>query len=147
MRDTALGLSFDRRRGAGTGSSAKCAEAGGADLIIIYNSGSIPDGRTRDRWRALLPYGRCHAIVMEMPRRGPSGSSTTRRCWQACGGTDPFRLMDNFLRDVEAAGFAGVQNFPTVVCRRHLSRQPRGDGPMGYGPGVQMIATAASAVC
>src|ERR1700693_2675284 len=93
--------------GAGTALSAKCAEAGGADLIIIYNSGRYRMAG-RGSLAGLLPYGDANAIVMEMGNEVLPVVDHTPVLAGVCG-TDPFRLMANFVRDVEAAGFAGVQ--------------------------------------
>src|SRR5438045_6638899 len=97
--------------GAGTGISAKMSEAGGIDLIIIYNS-----GRFRMAGRAslsgMMPYGDANAIVMDMAREVLPVVKNTPVLAGVCG-TDPFRLMPLFLREVHAAGVSGVQNFPT----------------------------------
>ena len=98
--------------GAGTGLSAKCAEAGGADLIIIYNSGRYRMAG-RGSLAGLLPYGDANAIVMEMAGEVLPVVESTPVLAGVCG-TDPFRLMPVFLRQVQEAGFTGVQNFPTV---------------------------------
>src|SRR5450755_2905930 len=98
--------------GAGTGLSAKCAEAGGVDLIIIYNSGRYRMAG-RGSLAGLMPYGDANAIVMEMAGEVLPVVDRTPVLAGVCG-TDPFRLMRVFLDDVERAGFAGVQNFPTV---------------------------------
>src|SRR5215218_10744432 len=98
--------------GAGTGLSAKCAEAGGADLIIIYNSGRYRMAG-RGSLAGMMPYGDANAIVMDMAREVLPVVERTPVLAGVCG-TDPFRLMRNFLRDVKDAGFSGVQNFPTV---------------------------------
>src|SRR6266849_5331420 len=93
--------------GAGTGLSAKCAEAGGADLISIYNSGRYRMAG-RGSLAGLLPYGDANAIVMEMAGEVLPVVDHTPVLAGVCG-TDPFRLMSNFLRDIEAAGFVEVQ--------------------------------------
>ena len=112
--------------GAGTGLSAKCAEAGGTDLIIIYNSGRYRMAG-RGSLAGIMPYGDANAIVMEMGGEVLPIVRDTPVIAGVCG-TDPFRLMDVFLRQVRDAGFAGVQNFPTVgPDRRHVPGQPRGD--------------------
>src|SRR5262249_13282942 len=98
--------------GAGTGLSAKCAEAGGIDLIIIYNSGRFRMGG-RGSLAGLLPYGDANHIVMDMAREVLPVVERTPVLAGVCG-TDPFRVMRLFLLDVKDAGFAGVQNFPTV---------------------------------
>ncbi len=128
--------------GAGTGLSAKCAEAGGADLIIIYNSGRYRMAG-RGSLAGLLPYGDANAIVMEMAGEVLPVVEHTPVLAGVCG-TDPFRLMDVFLREVEAAGFAGVQNFPTVGLYDGTFRDNLEETGMGYDLEVQMIATAAA---
>jgi predicted TIM-barrel enzyme len=128
--------------GAGTGLSAKCAEAGGADLIIIYNSGRYRMAG-RGSLAGLLPYGDANAIVMEMASEVLPVVDHTPVLAGVCG-TDPFRLMDVFLREVEAAGFAGVQNFPTVGLYDGTFRDNLEETGMGYDLEVQMIATAAA---
>src|SRR5881296_2247037 len=96
--------------GAGTGLSAKCAEAGGADLIIIYNSGRYRMAG-RGSLAGLMPYGDANAIVLEMAAEVLPVIRRTPVLAGVCG-TDPFRLMDRFLRDLKQLGFSGVQNFP-----------------------------------
>src|SRR5512145_255789 len=98
--------------GAGTGISAKCAEAGGVDLIIIYNSGRFRMAG-RGSLSGMMPYGDANAIVMEMASEVLPVVQRTPVLAGVCG-TDPFRLMPVFLRQVKDAGFSGVQNFPTV---------------------------------
>src|SRR5467141_4203313 len=98
--------------GAGTGLSAKCEEAGGVDLIVIYNSGRYRMAG-RGSLAGLMPYGDANAIVLEMAGEVLPVVERTPVLAGVCG-TDPFRRMSSFLRDIEAAGFAGVQNFPTV---------------------------------
>src|SRR5439155_26369368 len=98
--------------GAGTGLSAKCAEAGGCDLIIIYNSGRYRMAG-RGSLAGLLPYGDANAIVVEMAAEVLPIVKQTPVLAGVCG-TDPFRLMPVFLRQLKELGFAGVQNFPTV---------------------------------
>ena len=98
--------------GAGTGISAKCAEAAGADLIIIYNSGRYRMAG-RGSLAGLMPYGDANAIVVEMAREVLPIVRKTPVLAGVCG-TDPFRVMDLFLRDLKQLGFSGVQNFPTV---------------------------------
>jgi predicted TIM-barrel enzyme len=126
--------------GAGTGLSAKCAEAGGADLIIIYNSGRYRMAG-RGSLAGLMPYGDANAIVLEM---GDEVLPVVKRTPVLAGvcGTDPFRLMDRFLAEVEAAGFAGVQNFPTVGLIDGLFRANLEETGMGYELEVAMIGTA-----
>src|SRR2546429_2181846 len=98
--------------GAGTGISAKCAEAGGIDLIIIYNSGRFRMAG-RGSLSGMMPYGDANRIVMDMAREVLPVVRNTPVLAGVCG-TDPFRIMKLFLREVEAADFSGVQNFPTV---------------------------------
>jgi predicted TIM-barrel enzyme len=98
--------------GAGTGLSAKCAEAGGVDLIIIYNSGRYRMAG-RGSLAGLMPYGDANAIVVEMASEVLPIVRDTPVLAGVCG-TDPFRLMPVFLEQLKAIGFSGVQNFPTV---------------------------------
>src|SRR6201986_185203 len=98
--------------GAGTGISSKCAEAAGADLIIIYNSGRYRMAG-RGSLAGLMPYGDANAIVVDMAREVLPIVRKIPVLAGVCG-TDPFRIMERFLRDLKHAGFAGVQNFPTV---------------------------------
>ncbi len=129
--------------GAGTGLSAKCAEAGGADLIIIYNSGRYRMAG-RGSLAGLLPYGDANAIVMEMAGEVLPVVDHTPVLAGVCG-TDPFRLMDVFLRQVEAAGFAGVQNFPTVGLYDGTFRDNLEE--TGMGPGLWTTACRSSRRC
>ena len=126
--------------GAGTGLSAKCAEAGGTDLIIIYNSGRYRMAG-RGSLAGLMPYGDANAIVLEMGHEVLPIVRDTPVLAGVCG-TDPFRLMDVFLRQVLAAGFAGVQNFPTVGLIDGTFRANLEETGMGYGLEVEMIAAA-----
>src|SRR6202789_1573944 len=98
--------------GAGTGISAKCAEAGGIDLLVIYNSGRFRMAG-RGSLAGMMPYGDANAIVMDMVREVLPVVRHTPVLAGVCG-TDPFRVMKLFLQDVDRAGFSGVQNFPTV---------------------------------
>ena len=127
--------------GAGTGLSAKCAQDGGADLIIIYNSGRYRMAG-RGSLAGLLPYGDANAIVMDMAREVLPVARETPVLAGVCG-TDPFRLMDRFLKEVEAAGFAGVQNFPTVGLIDGTFRANLEETGMSYELEVEMIAEAA----
>jgi predicted TIM-barrel enzyme len=127
--------------GAGTGISAMGEEAGGADLIIIYNSGRFRMAG-RGSLAGLMPYGDANAIVMEMAGEVLTAVKETPVLAGVCG-TDPFRNMDLFLNQVEAAGFAGVQNFPTVgLCDGNFRANLEETG-MGYGKEVEMIRLAA----
>jgi predicted TIM-barrel enzyme len=126
--------------GAGTGLSAKLAEAGGADLIIIYNSGRYRMAG-RGSLAGLMPYGDANAIVMDMAREVLPVVAETPVLAGVCG-TDPFRLMPVFLEEVRAAGFSGVQNFPTVGLMDGTYRAGLEETGMGYGLEVEMIRTA-----
>ncbi len=126
--------------GAGTGISAKCAERGGIDLIIIYNSGRFRMAG-RGSLAGLLPYGDANQIVMEMAREVLPVVERTPVLAGVCG-TDPFRVMKRFLRDVKEAGFSGVQNFPTVGLFDGTIRVGLEETGMGYGKEVEMIALA-----
>jgi predicted TIM-barrel enzyme len=126
--------------GAGTGLSAKCAEAGGIDLIIIYNSGRFRMAG-RGSLAGLMPYGDANAIVMDMAREVLPVVERTPVLAGVCG-TDPFRVMSRFLREVRDAGFAGVQNFPTVGLVDGVFRQGLEETGMGYDKEVEMIGLA-----
>ncbi len=128
--------------GAGTGLSAKCAEAGGIDLIIIYNSGRFRMAG-RGSLAGLMPYGDANAIVMEMAREVLPVVERTPVLAGVCG-TDPFRVMNRFLVEVKEAGFAGVQNFPTVGLIDGVFRQGLEETGMGYAKEVELIALARS---
>ena len=128
--------------GAGTGLSAKCAEAGGTDLIIIYNSGRYRMAG-RGSLAGLMPYGDANAIVMDMAREVLPVVRDTPVLAGVCG-TDPFRIMPRFLEEVRDAGFAGVQNFPTVGLIDGTFGANLEETGMGYGLEVDMIAAAAS---
>jgi predicted TIM-barrel enzyme len=126
--------------GAGTGLSAKCAEAGGADLIIIYNSGRYRMAG-RGSLSGLLPYGDANAIVVEMSREVLPIVRETPVLAGVCG-TDPFRLLPVFLEELERIGFSGVQNFPTVGLFDGTFRQNLEETGMGFGLEVEMIRAA-----
>jgi len=127
--------------GAGTGLSAKAAEAGGIDLLIIYNSGRYRMAG-RGSLAGLLPYGDANAIVVEMANEVLPVVKHTPVLAGVCG-TDPFRLMDRFLDELARIGFTGVQNFPTVGLYDGLFRQNLEETGMGFDLEVEMIATAA----
>lgn len=127
--------------GAGTGLSAKAAEAGGIDLLIIYNSGRYRMAG-RGSLAGLLPYGDANAIVVEMANEVLPVIKHTPVLAGVCG-TDPFRLMDRFLDELIRIGFTGVQNFPTVGLYDGLFRQNLEETGMGFDLEVEMIATAA----
>lgn len=126
--------------GAGTGISAKFAQTGGADLIVIYNSGRFRMAG-RGSLSGLMPYGDANAIVCEMGAEVLPVATRTPVLAGVCG-TDPFRLMDVFLRDLRAKGFAGVQNFPTVGLIDGVFRQNLEETGMGYEKEVEMVALA-----
>ena len=126
--------------GAGTGISAKCAEAAGADLIIIYNSGRYRMAG-RGSLAGLMPYGDANAIVVEMAREVLPIVRKTPVLAGVCG-TDPFRIMNVFLRDLKRLGFSGVQNFPTVGLIDGSFRESLEETGMGYAEEVEMIARA-----
>jgi predicted TIM-barrel enzyme len=127
--------------GAGTGISAKLEEAGGIDLIVIYNSGRFRMAG-RGSLSGMMPYGDANAIVMDMAREVIPVVSNTPVVAGVCA-TDPFRKMELFLRDVDAAGFSGVQNFPTVGLIDGSFRANLEETNMGFGLEVDMIRTAA----
>lgn len=126
--------------GAGTGISAKSAEEGGVDLIIIYNSGRYRMAG-RGSLAGLLPYGDANQIVMEMGSEVLPIVKNTPVLAGVCG-TDPFRVMDKFLEQLKNQGFAGVQNFPTVGLIDGVFRQNLEETGMGYDLEVEMIRKA-----
>ena len=126
--------------GAGTGISAKWEEAGGIDLIVIYNSGRFRMAG-HGSLAGLMPYGDANAIVVEMASEVLPVVKKTPVLAGVCG-TDPMRLMPVFLDGVKAAGFAGVQNFPTVGLIDGIFRANLEETNMGYGREVEMIAIA-----
>ncbi len=126
--------------GAGTGISAKCAEAGGIDLIIIYNSGRFRMAG-RGSLSGMMPYGDANQIVMEMSREVLPVVKNIPVLAGVCG-TDPFRVMKLFLQEVKAVGFSGVQNFPTVGLIDGTYRTGLEETGMGYGLEVDMIRQA-----
>jgi predicted TIM-barrel enzyme len=126
--------------GAGTGLSAKCAEAGGVDLIIIYNSGRYRMAG-RGSLAGLLPYGDANEIVVDMAFEVLPVVEDTPVLAGVCG-TDPFRLMPVFLKQLKEMGFAGVQNFPTVGLFDGTFRQNLEETGMGFDLEVEMIRQA-----
>jgi predicted TIM-barrel enzyme len=126
--------------GAGTGISAKMSEAGGIDLLVIYNSGRFRMGG-RGSLAGMMPYGDANAIVMDMAREVLPVVRHTPVLAGVCA-TDPFRVMKLFLRDVAAAGFSGVQNFPTVGLIDGTFRANLEETEMGFGLEVDMIRLA-----
>jgi predicted TIM-barrel enzyme len=129
--------------GAGTGISAKCAEQGGADLLIIYNSGRFRMAG-RGSLSGLLAYGNANDIVLDMGREVLTIVEKTP-VLAGVNGTDPFLLMDDFLRRLIDMGFAGVQNFPTVGLIDGNFRLNLEETGMGFGKEVDMIAAAHAA--
>lgn len=126
--------------GAGTGISAKCEEAGGIDLIVIYNSGRYRMAG-RGSLAGLMPYGDANAIVMEMAGEVLTIVKDTPVLAGVCG-TDPFRDMDRFLKQIQEVGFSGVQNFPTVGLIDGQFRQNLEETGMSFQLEVDMIAKA-----
>src|SRR3954468_10700783 len=126
--------------GAGTGLSAKLAEAGGADLIIIYNSGRYRMGG-RGSLSGMMPFGDANAIVVDMAREVLPVVRETPVLAGVCG-TDPFRLMPVFLDELRRIGFSGVQNFPTVGLIDGTFRIGLEETGMGFGLEVDMIRLA-----
>jgi predicted TIM-barrel enzyme len=126
--------------GAGTGISAKLSEAGGIDLLVIYNSGRFRMGG-RGSLAGMMPYGDANAIVMDMAREVLPVVSHTPVLAGVCG-TDPFRIMKLFLREIDRAGFSGVQNFPTVGLIDGTFRAGLEETGMGYGLEVDLIREA-----
>src|ERR1700710_2643495 len=123
--------------GAGTGLSAKCEEAGGIDLIVIYNSGRYRMAG-RGSLAGLLAYGNANEIVVEMAREVPPVLA-------GVNGTDPFMFRDRFLRELRDLGFAGIQNFPTVGLIDGVFRANLEETGMGYGLEVDLVAAARAA--
>ena len=126
--------------GAGTGLSAKCEEAGGIDLIVIYNSGRYRMAG-RGSLAGLMAYGNANDIVQEMAREVLPVVKHTP-VLAGVNGTDPFALMDDLLDRLKQMGFSGVQNFPTVGLFDGIMRRNLEETGMGYGLEVDMIAKA-----
>src|SRR5512136_554720 len=126
--------------GAGTGISAKCAEVGGTDLIIIYNSGRYRMAG-RGSLAGLMPYGDANGIVVEMASEVLPVVKKTPVLAGVCG-TDPFRMMPVFLKQLKEMGFSGVQNFPTVGLYEGRLRIKLEATGMGYDKEVEMVAEA-----
>ena len=126
--------------GAGTGISAKCEEAGGIDLIVIYNSGRYRMAG-RGSLSGILAYGNANEIVKEMAYEVITAVEHTP-VLAGVNGTDPFMLRDHFLRELRYLGFAGIQNFPTVGLIDGLFRANLEETGMGYHLEVEMIAAA-----
>jgi len=128
--------------GAGTGLSAKCAEMGGTDLIIIYNSGRYRMAG-RGSLAGMLPFGDANAIVMEMAGEVLPLARKVPVLAGVCG-TDPFRLMEVFLKQVKEIGFSGVQNYPTVGLIDGIFRQNLEETGLGFDQEVEMVGIAHS---
>jgi predicted TIM-barrel enzyme len=126
--------------GAGTGLSAKCEEAGGIDLIVIYNSGRYRMAG-RGSLAGLMAYGNANEIVVEMAREVLPVVSRTP-VLAGVNGTDPFMLRDHFLRQLADLGFSGIQNFPTVGLFDGKIRQNLEETGMGYGLEVDLVRAA-----
>jgi predicted TIM-barrel enzyme len=126
--------------GAGTGISAKFEEAGGIDLLVIYNSGRYRMAG-RGSMAGLMPYGDANAIVMEMASEVLPVVKNTPVLAGVCG-TDPFRLMPVYLKQIKEIGFSGVQNFPTVGLCDGLFRKNLEETGMGFGLEVDMVHIA-----
>jgi predicted TIM-barrel enzyme len=129
--------------GAGTGLSAKCEEAGGIDLIVIYNSGRYRMAG-RGSLAGLLAYGNANEIVLEMAREVLPVVKHTP-VLAGVNGTDPFLLAGPFLRELGALGFSGIQNFPTVGLIDGTFRANLEETGMGYGLEVELVAQAREA--
>src|ERR1700733_6100088 len=126
--------------GAGTGISAKCEEAGGIDLIVIYNSGRFRMAG-RGSLAGLMPYGSANAIVKEMAHEVLTAVSRTPVLAGVCA-TDPFMIRDRFLRELKDMGFAGIQNFPTVGLIDGNMRINLEETGMGFEHEIDLIAAA-----
>jgi predicted TIM-barrel enzyme len=126
--------------GAGTGISAKCEEAGGIDLIVIYNSGRYRMAG-RGSLAGLMPYGNANQIVCEMAHEVLTAVTHTPVVAGVCA-TDPFMLRDSFLRELMDMGFCGIQNFPTVGLIDGTFRQNLEETGMGFQLEVDCIAAA-----
>ncbi len=126
--------------GAGSGITAKMEENGGCDLIIIYNSGRFRMAG-HSSLAGLMPFGDANAIVVEIASEVLNVVKNTPVLAGVCG-TDPFRAMNHFLKEIKELGFSGVQNFPTVAICDGLFRQGLEDNGLGFDLEVQMIKTA-----
>jgi len=127
--------------GAGTGISAKCEEAGGIDLIVVYNSGRYRMAG-RGSLAGLMPYGNANQIVREMASEVLTAVTTTPVLAGVCG-TDPFMIRPHFLRELRDLGYAGIQNFPTVGLIDGMFRENLEETGMGFGLEIDLIAAAA----
>lgn len=126
--------------GAGTGLSAKCAEHADLDFIVVYNSGRYRMAG-RSSMAGLMPYGDANAIVLEMATEVLPVTTQVPALAGVCG-TDPFRLMPQFLHTIKQTGFAGVQNYPTVCLFDGVIRANLEETGLGFDKEVEMIAEA-----
>ncbi|MFO0890465.1 MAG: phosphoenolpyruvate hydrolase family protein [Isosphaeraceae bacterium] len=126
--------------GAGTGLSAKCEEAGGIDLIVIYNSGRFRMAG-RGSLAGLMPYGNANAIVREMAFEVLTAVTGTPVLAGVCA-TDPFMIPDVFFRELKSLGFAGIQNFPTVGLIDGIFRANLEETGMGFDREIECIGLA-----
>lgn len=126
--------------GAGTGITAKCEEAGGIDLIVIYNSGRYRMAG-RGSLAGLMPYGNANQVVVEMAHEVLTAVTHTPVLAGVCA-TDPFMIRDAFLRELKELGFAGIQNFPTVGLIDGTFRANLEETGMGFGVEIDCIAAA-----
>ena len=126
--------------GAGTGISAKCEEAGGIDLIVIYNSGRYRMAG-RGSLSGIMPYGNANEVVKEMAFEVITAVTHTPILAGVCG-TDPFMIRDYFLRELKDLGFAGIQNFPTVGLIDGIFRANLEETGMSYQMEVECVAAA-----
>ena len=126
--------------GAGTGISAKCEEAGGIDLIVIYNSGRYRMAG-RGSLSGLMPFGNANELVKEMAREVLTAVKTTPVIAGVCG-VDPFMIRDHFFRELISLGFSGIQNFPTVGLIDGMFRANLEETGMGYGLEIECVAAA-----
>lgn len=126
--------------GAGTGLSAKMEEAGGIDLIVIYNSGRFRMSG-HGSLAGMMPYGDANAIMLDMSREVLPVVKKTPVLAGVCG-TDPMRIMPLLLKQVKDLGFAGIQNFPTVGLIDGMFRENLEETGMGYGKEVELVAAA-----
>lgn len=126
--------------GAGTGISAKCEEAGGIDLIVIYNSGRYRMAG-RGSLSGLMPYGNANQVVREMAYEVLTAVKETPVLAGVCA-TDPFMIRDHFLMELKQLGFAGIQNFPTVGLIDGMFRANLEETGMGYQLEVECVAAA-----
>jgi predicted TIM-barrel enzyme len=126
--------------GAGTGLSAKCEEAGGIDLIVIYNSGRYRMAG-RGSLAGMMPYGNANQVVKELAPEVLTAVKHTPVLAGVCG-TDPFLIRDHFLGELKSLGFAGIQNFPTVGLIDGTFRENLEETGMGYQLEIDCIAAA-----